>query len=150
MSNPITTADVTNSKNSFSNLMMKYAIGIVLVILALGIVSKFTDSEGKRYSPKFINHIRSLVRYASQWSTIAKQDENALLSLLHINTALSYARIARRLVPSKEIEKIANVNLDELIYLLEEEQLEAMQKVNQLAPELQPDGVFAVHTGWLG
>jgi hypothetical protein len=137
-------------KGDLSSLTLKYAIGVVVVILVLSFIAKFSENEAKKYSPRFIKHIKNLVKYAAQWSTVAKQDENPLIALMHVNTALSYAYIARRLVPSKEVAKIANVNLDELIYVLEEEQMEAMQKINQYCPELQPEGVFAAYTGWLG
>jgi hypothetical protein len=133
-----------------SSLTLKCAVGVIVIMLAISVISKICETENKRYSPKFVRHIRNLVRYAAQWSTVAKQDENALLALMHVNTALSYAYIARKLVPSKEIARIANINLDELIYVLEEEQMEAMQNINQQCPELQPEGVFAAYTGWLG
>ena len=128
---------------------MKYAIGAVVIVIALSFLSRWTTHEVNRYSPKFVSNVRSLVRYATQWATTSQQDENPLLSLTHINYALSYAYVARKLVPSKEVERIVNVNLDELIFLLEEEQLIAIQKIHAQCPSLQPNGVFAANTGWL-
>jgi hypothetical protein len=139
----------SNNKESLSLLTLKYAIGAITVLVALTFVSKIVNRESAKYSPEFVKHIKTLVRYASQWSTVSRQDENPLLSLIHVTNALSYAYAARKLVPSAEVERIANVNLDELIYILEDEQMQAMRRINEVCPELQPEGVFAAYTGWL-
>lgn len=133
-----------------ASLAVKYALGAVVGVLALAVLARATESESRRYSPRFVQHVRSLVRAAAQRSSLGAQDDNPLVALMHVNSALAYAQAARRMVPSKEIERIAQVDLDELIFVLEEEQLACMRRINEIAPELQPDGVFAVHTGWLG
>lgn len=135
--------------NASYSLTVKFAIGAVLAVLVLSLLSRMSESSIRKYSPKFIKHVKNLVRYSSQWSTLAKQDQNPLMSLLHINTALSYAYVAKKLVPTKDIDRIANVNMDELIYLLEEEQMQAVQSVGEICPDLQPEGLFAVYTGWV-
>lgn len=138
-----------NRSESSAMTTLKYGLGAVVLVLVLSLFSKWTDSEVKRYSPKCINQIKRLVRHSAQYATIANQDKDPLIALMHTNFALAYANSAKNLIPSKEIERIANVNLDELISVLEEEQLIAMQRLNQFCPQLQPDGVFAANTGWL-
>ena len=141
---------INASGRNAPSLTAKVALGAVLAAATLALLSKWTENDVRRYSPRFIRHVQSLVRYAAQHATVAAQDQNHLVRLLHCTYALSYANVARRLVPAREVERIANVNLDELIYLLEQQQLDAMQRVNRVCPQLQPEGVHATATGWLG
>jgi hypothetical protein len=129
---------------------LKWAAVAVAVVVILALVARLAGAGARRYSPRFVHDVRSLVRNAAQWSTTAAQDSNPLLALLHANTALSYAHVARRLVPAGDAERVADVNLDELVQVLEEQQMEAMRRIHDVCPNLQPDGVYAVATGWLG
>lgn len=118
--------------------------------MAISLLAKAKQGECNKYSPKFIQHVRRLVRTAAQGSTLAHQDTDPVVALLHVNTSLAYAKAAREMMPSQEVEKVAGVDVDEMIYILEEELLDRMQAIHQIAPNLQPEGPLALHSGWLG
>lgn len=130
-------------------LTIQYSIVVVGILVVISVLLKLTSSEYKYYSPNFINHIKRLVRQSAQFSTIAKQNNNFIVSLLYVNSALSYAYATRKLVSAEEIARIAHVNIDELIYKLEDDQLECMKSIHKKYPMLQPEGVYAAHTGWI-
>ena len=124
-------------------------VALVVALAALARAMERRDARA-RYPPALVDRFRSLVRYASQGSTIATQDQNPVVALLHANSALAHAHVARSLLPARDAEHLASVDLDELILALEEQQLYAMQRINGICPSLQPDGVAAVATGWVG
>ncbi|AGO82316.1 hypothetical protein pdul_cds_317 [Pandoravirus dulcis] len=128
------------------------AAAVVILVTVLALVARALERRDarNRYPPALIDRFRSLVRHASQGSVVTAQDQNPVVALLHANSALVHARVARSLLPAADAERLAGVNLDELVLVLEDQQLEAMQRINIACPELQPDGVAAVATGWLG
>lgn len=138
------------NKTALMHLALKCAVGVIVVTLALALLSKVNEKETRRYSPRFVRNLRTLVGQAAQWSTVAEQDHNPVLALMHVNTALAQGNVARRLVPHGEVRRLTGVDIDELIYALEQEQQNAMRRINQGCPSLQPEGAFVTHTGWLG
>lgn len=128
------------------------AAAIVLLVVVLALVARALERRDarNRYPPALVDRFRSLVRHASQGSVVTAQDQNPVVALLHANSALAYACVARSLLPAADAERLAGVNLDELVLVLEDQQLDAMQRINAVCPDLQPDGVAAVATGWLG
>ncbi|BCU03557.1 hypothetical protein [Pandoravirus japonicus] len=128
------------------------AAAVVILVTVLALVARALERRDarNRYPPALVDRFRSLVRHASQGSVVTAQDQNPVVALLHANSALVHARVARSLLPAADAERLAGVNLDELVLVLEDQQLEAMQRINIACPELQPDGVAAVATGWLG
>lgn len=131
---------------------MVCAAAVVILVTVLALVARALERRDarNRYPPALVDRFRSLVRHASQGSVVTAQDQNPVVALLHANSALVHARVARSLLPAADAERLAGVNLDELVLVLEDQQLEAMQRINVACPELQPDGVAAVATGWLG
>lgn len=130
-------------------LTWKTMLGVVAGVAAASLASRAAASSARRYSPKFVRTLTSLVEQASQWSVVSEQDGAPLMQLMHVNYALAYANVARRLAPNGEASRVAKVDLDELIYALEERQMQAMQRVAAECPSLQPDGLYAVSSGWI-
>ncbi|AVK76894.1 hypothetical protein pmac_cds_206 [Pandoravirus macleodensis] len=149
----LTTTTTTTSKDATRfKIALACAAGIVLLVTTLALIGRALERRDarNRYPPALVDRFRSLVRHASQKSVVAAQDQNPVVALLHANSALEYARVARTLLPAAEAERIVAVDLDELVLMLEDQQLDAMQRIHAVCPALQPDGVAAVATGWLG
>lgn len=149
---PASAAAATSKDATRFKIALACAAGIVLLVTVLALVGRALERRDarNRYPPALVDRFRSLVRHASQESVVAAQDQNPVVALLHANSALEYARVARSLLPAAEAERIVAVDLDELVLVLEDQQLEAMQRIHAVCPALQPDGVAAVATGWLG
>ena len=125
---------------------------VIVIVILLASLSRALERRDTwaRYPPALVDRFSSLVRFAAQNSTIAAQDQNPVVALLHANSALAHAHVARTLLPARDAERIARIDLDELVLVLEEQQLDAMHRINRVCPSLQPDGVAAVASGWLG
>jgi len=123
----------------------------VLLVIALAAISRALERReaDNRYPPALVDRFKSLVRFAAQRSAMSLQDQNPVVALLHANSALVHAQVARTLLPAADAQHIAEIDLDELILVLEEQQLDAMRQIHISCPRLQPNGVAAVATGWL-
>jgi len=132
-----------------AKIALKVAASVVAGILVLSVLSNHDKKDKRRYSPKFVKEVNRAVQQANQWMSQAKQDTQPLFALMHINYAIATANALRRQVSSEEIKRMTGVDIEELIYLWESEQREAIQKIGALCPVLQPSTAYAIHTGWV-
>lgn len=92
---------------------------------------------------------KALIREAAQWSTIAQQDSNPLLALMHATYGMAYLNVARRLHTDSDIEAASNVRVEEFSATLQSNQQAAVQKLLTLCPMSTPAGIASLQTGWL-
>jgi hypothetical protein len=92
---------------------------------------------------------RALIKEAAQWSTIAQQDSNPLLALMHATYGMAYLNVARRLHTDSEIEVASNLRVDEFSLTLQSNQQAAVQRLLTLCPMSTPAGIASLQTGWL-
>jgi len=71
-----------------------------------------------------------------------------LVALIHSNQALSYARVAKSLCNNpKDVTRIAKVNINQLIRLLEDDQELRMKKIRNKCPNLKVDNYVPTSEG---
>ena len=128
---------------------IRAALIVVAVVVVAALLSKWTASSSPKYSKRFMKQVHNLVKQSQTWHATAKQDGNPIISLLHADYALAYARIARSLAGDKDIERISGVAVDELLFYLEEDQQQAIQALAQKCPSVKPEGMYAVGSGWV-
>lgn len=92
---------------------------------------------------------RALIKEAAQWSTIAQQDSNPLLALMHATYGMAYLNVARRLHTDRDIEAASNLRVEEFSATLQSNQQTAVQKLLTLCPMSTPAGIASLQTGWL-
>jgi hypothetical protein len=56
--------------------------------------------------------------------------------------------MARRLMSSRDVERVTHVNLDELIDVLEHRQQKTIQEIGKKCPDIQPEGMFVTGSNW--
>ena len=93
--------------------------------------------------------LKDLVKSASQWNSRSVQDANPLISLMNANYAMAYLNVARSVGSDADIEKHTGAAVDELIKDIESTQSRAIQRVTSSCPSVTPQGLTAVHTGWM-
>lgn len=129
----------------------KVALAVVLGTTVLAVLSKLGASDGTRYTRDTVRHVRNYIQSSTQSAAIARQSTNPVIALMHINYAVAYANAARDLVMSKEdIARMTGVKIDELLHMLKREQMQYQRAIHSQCPTLQPDGAYAVATGWIG
>ena len=121
---------------------------VVAVVVGLGLLSKWSENT-KQYSKPFMRKVNMLIEQATRWNSMAQQDTNAVVQLIHCNYALSYAQIARSLVSDSDIETITGIDIHELIYYLEECQSFAVKNIGTNCPAIKIEGVFSAGSGWV-
>lgn len=119
---------------------LRYALIIVLVVLAVILLSKWTGSNSTFTTPRISRGVRKLIREAGELNTEAEQDANTMLQLMHASRANAYINAARMLASDKDIERIARVKLDELLQSVQEKQGDVVQRVANQNPSMMPQG----------
>ena len=137
------------ASESATRIAIAYALGALALLIAAALLARWVSSEHRSYPQRVVLQIKKLIQHASQWGLASIQDDNPLLSLMHVNTAIAYVAAARRMLPAEDIARITGADVDELSRVLDDKQLQAMQRIHQVCPTLLPEGVFAVHSGWM-
>lgn len=122
------------------------------IVLLFALLSSGNERAGRTAATsKAANSLttRALIKEAAQWSTIAQQDSNPLLALMHATYGTAYLNVARRLHTDSEIEAASNLRVEEFSATLLANQQAAVQKLLTLCPMSTPAGLAALQTGWL-
>lgn len=128
----------------------RIALSILLAVLLLALVSKWTFDTGRTYPRYVLRQIQTLIRDAIHWNTTSLQDTNLLLALVHSTYAIAYLNTARHLVSDTDIERVMGIQARELMYELQQHHDKLMAQLGTTYPELKPTtGTFGVHTGWV-
>lgn len=127
-----------------------YGVLVVLGVLVVALLSKWSGGSATRFPPKFTRDVKSLVTEAARWSAVAEQDTNAMLRVLHATYAVAYLNAARTFADDKDLERISGVRVPELQAQMQTQQQDAIQKVGVKCPSVVPEGAQALYTGWLG
>ena len=117
-------------------------------VIVLALLSKWSQNPNQ-YAKPFINKVRMLVEQATRWNSLAKQDSNPVVQLIHCNYALAYAQVARNLVGGEDIQVITGIDIGELCHYMEDCQAYAIQNLGNQAPQIKVDGVYSAGSGWV-
>jgi len=129
--------------------VIKIAVGIIVVLVVLSLLSRWNGGHRQRHSHATLTQAKTFVQKAAKMSVRAKQNKNNLLALIDINYALAYAEAARRILPAKEINNIESIDLEELIFFLEDEQDRLIKQLGVDCPSCRPDSEYAVYSNYL-
>ena len=130
-------------------ILVIVALVVVGVLILVAFVSKWGGQRHKAYPPNVIKSCKRLVGQAARWGNAAVQDTVPLLKLVHVNYGMAYVRAARTLADDEELQRITQVDVRELYLLLETQQQDIIKEIIKQCPNLQPEGVYAVSTGWI-
>jgi hypothetical protein len=129
------------------------AVVVCVLVLVLIVMSSggARSGRGARSSTDAQQDLatRALIREAAQWSTIAQQDSNPMLAVIHASFGQAYLNVARRLHTDAEIEAVGSVKVEEFSATLHANQQQAVQKLLAMCPMSSPAGIAALQTGWI-
>ena len=133
----------SNNYNSMIAASCVFSAVVIVCCLSCWCVTK--------YPPYTLVKVRSLIQDGMKWGTVADQDTNMLLSLVHSTYALSYINVARLMVSDNVIGNITNIHAGELHKDLQDKQDQIMHKLYKKYPRLRPKGGGGIDmaTGWL-
>lgn len=106
-------------------------IYILLIIIILILIINYLKNKANNACKKE-KIIKTLVRQASRWSTAAKQDNNALIAVLHANYGTGYLWSLKDIFTDTEIEEVMNFDIlkfrDEIIKIQDEANLKLIKE----------------------
>jgi tRNA G26 N,N-dimethylase Trm1 len=124
---------------------------VCILVLVIAVAFGGGGARARSVSTKSAHSLttRALIKEAAQWSTIAQQDANPLLAVMHATYGTAYLNVARRLNTDADIEQATNVRVEEFSSTLQANQQAAVQKLLTLCPMSTPAGLAALQTGWM-
>lgn len=130
--------DGKERKKQPMNLDTKYALATFVVILLLLILTRWTGRDPKPTSTaENTDQLSKLARQAKQFYFLAKQDQNPLMSLVHLCMAVSKLDSLANLATTDQIRLKHDVDVMKLTNDCRELQDELTQEINQLAPKMK-------------
>jgi predicted Zn-dependent protease len=138
------------SKAALANV--GWAVLALCVLFAIAVLSAWSAQTEAPPSTSFDAHIRLLTNEATGWSAASAQsrkDADALRAVVQAAHSVAYLKVARLLAPPGDIERVANVRIEELERALAVEQQRALVAAASACADLGTPGIAALNTGWL-
>lgn len=117
------------------NPLTEFLIFIVFIILISFLFNYFTTDE-YRYPENIVSGIKYLIDKSIHWNNLSKQDNSELIALTHANYAFSLIMDVRHLVSSEYIKDKFGINLNELMYDIQQTQRSALSNITKKYPGL--------------
>lgn len=129
------------------NSRIRIALIIVGVVVLVAVVARIIKTSGSKRRVGLT--VERLLKQGARFNTIALQDGNLLVALMHANYAVAYLKMARVLMDRHEVQGPSRERVDEMIFYFEKTQSEIMQQFARQYPSLKVDGMFAISAGWV-
>ena len=127
------------------------AASVLLCLLVISVLSRIASGVRNPVAKETLKQTDTLLKAANKWAMMAEQDGNAVMALMHINYGKAYVTALRRILSDDQIQKAHHgVDMVDLEAKMDTIQQKVISKIAEQAPDLMPDGEFAVRTGWLG
>lgn len=138
------------SEAAKANIMyLGVALGVLVLVVLLSIWGAAGAAETARPSKHFDARLRELVQEAGRWSAASARDDNPLLAVKNAAHSVAILNVARSLASDADVERAANLRLNEFAQALEDAQAAADARVAAACPALAVPGLSALRTGWL-
>jgi hypothetical protein len=126
------------------------AVVVLAIVLVVSLLSRVATGVRDPVARETIAQTDTLLKAASKWALMSEQDTNVIISLMHIAYAKAYISALRRILSDAQIEKAHQVDMCDLEQRMDRLEHAALKRISVQAPEIMPDGEFAIRTGWLG
>jgi hypothetical protein len=138
--------------SSTAHANVGWAVLVLGLLLLISVVSYAAGRSDALPSQSFDAKIKLFTSEASAWSTAAarsRTEQDPLRAVVQAAYGVAYLNVARSLASDSDIERVANVRIEELDKVLSSEQQRALKATAALCPKLAQPGVTAMSTGWL-
>lgn len=125
------------------------SVGMLLLFAIICALSLLANGVREPVPRQTVAQTSDLLRSTNQMATLAKQDNNPLMALRHAVAAQIYFKSLRRLLSDDQLRLGHKVDAAAMTERLEELEQEILGRIREQAPELMPEGDFAVQAGWL-
>lgn len=117
-----------------------YVVVVFLVSVGIIVLNQRVYSSDVRvsYPSDLTKHVSYLVGEASRWHTVAQQDTNPSVALMHSAYAVAYCNAARFLMDDAEIMRTVGVHMPELSMVTANTQQAAFQALTSSCAGIAP------------
>lgn len=138
----------TDMKDGDKSTVWSHAALVFIGAMALVLISKLTSDWRKQYDKEYLTRAKSMVASASRAATIANQDTNPTIGLMHASEGLGYLKSARGMLPPSDLARLGSTDPDVLEKVLMSQQQQAIQAISQQCPRAKPYIKGAAVNGW--
>lgn len=89
------------------------------------------------------------LKEASKWATIASDESNAVLAMMHANYALCCANVAKALCSDDKMHEHAGIRIDTFISDVTALQESVVRDLGKQCPSVRPTAALAEASGWM-
>lgn len=128
---------------------LKYGLivlGVIVILLFLSKLPTYVADKGERVN---LSQLQSIGDEAQRLLSLAKQDQNPLLGLLHITTAMSKLHTLRSMGPAHRVSKKLDIDLVGLHTELVHFQKQKINEINATCPSLSLSDSGSIDVDWL-
>ena len=118
--------------------------GIVIMYILNEIKRKCTLSTSKS---ELAGIVQTLVRQAARWATAAKQDESALIAVLHANYGAGYLWALKDIATTEQIKAATGIDILKFEKEIVTAQDNATKRMIKLCPKYAPDRTYLTQLG---
>ncbi len=107
--------------------LLKASLHVVGSVIAIALVSNWGGGSSKRFHRPQARTINALVKSAKRYRKQSTQDKDIGVRIAHISMALAFAQATKLCASRENILKLADVDIDEFLYALEQGQQDAIE-----------------------
>jgi hypothetical protein len=128
---------------------LKYGLivlGVIVILLFLSKLPTYVANKGERIN---ITQLQTLGDEAQRLLSLARQDQNPLLCVMHITTAMCKLHTLRLLGPPHRVSKKLDIDLVGLRAELVNLQKQKINEINATCPSLSLADSGSIDVDWL-
>lgn len=122
---------------------------VILIILVFCVCACVNSWFGETKTTKNAD-IQIMVRQAARWATAARQDDNAMIAVLHANYGAGYLWALKDIATNAEIEEASGIDMKRFTYEVVKTQDDATKKMAELCPKYAPPPSYLTKIGGEG
>lgn len=119
---------------------------VILIILVFCVCACVNSWFGETKTTKNTD-IQIMIRQAARWATAARQDDNAMIAVLHANYGAGYLWALKDIATNAEIEDATSIDMKRFTYEIVKTQDDATKKMAKLCPKYAPSPSYLTKIG---
>lgn len=126
----------------------RFLLYMIIAVIFIFLISDWCNRNNRQYSKQVKQGVNDIVKESSKISTSAKQNQNALLSLMQNSEALGMMKAVKLLAPEQDIQQLTNgVPISETEREIKEQQSESAKIVLKKCADFLPQSRLAELAG---
>jgi hypothetical protein len=136
-------------KSILSSQLLKNGAIVMASLYAFIWLSKTVRNWKRKYSAEYKEKSKQIVQQAGEHSTVAQQDSNAIIGLMHSSEGIGALQAAKTLMPEQHLVDLTGISVNDLESQLRMQQREAIKAIGSQCPRTKPNANAISVASWL-